>query len=320
MRVGGVMRAMIGGMGVLVCVVVGGCSGAPQREEKAKEAREEMTREQAYKQLAQMERQMQEREPKADLKASDFLWQSLQKEKLVTQKPANVQPIQPPSGTASASTNVTPGVWTPVSNGANTQPAGNTSAGQDIAKKLASNAAATNVQPTPIGSDEEFTELIRKAGFEPHANEKGYLPYFDAFPNDESAAGLPGNLRIVYVLSDDKRTLVFLGLVRPFRQEELPKADFQHPEQMDSDAALDPQLIAKLQSANPASGSSRFSGRRLPSGMLMLPVNGGEQALNMEAWIVLETYFANATPGPATVNAAVAEMMMVLRPTQGLWK
>lgn len=173
-------------------------------------------------------------------------------------------------------------------------------------------AAATPDLP-PVSSQDEFTALIQKAGFEPHAHDPGFFPFFEPLPMSAAAgedAGLPGKLRIIYILDD--KSLLFLAIVRPLRNEELPAFNPASPD-IDDDLYA-PQLIGKLQAANPANKSSRFYVRKLPAGV----VQG--TALFIQPTVVLAQRFENLSATPEVVDSAMAQAVLVLRATKDIWR
>jgi hypothetical protein len=263
-----------------------------------------MTREEAYKRLAEMEKELEaENRKPISLRSSDELFDQLQREKLMDKKPVGAVPTATSEGAEGGGSGPSNGGGEAALLALTHKPVVESPVGH----------VAPPVAPPPVGSQEEFTALIAKAGYQPHANEPGYVPYFEAFPANEDEAGLPGKLRIVYILSDDKRTLYFMGVVRQLRQGELPKMNMDNPLQQPDDESMAKDLIAKLQTANPAFKSSKFAVRSLPSGM-------EGDAVMMAPTVVLGAGFQNISATPEVVKAAVAEMVLVLKNTTALWK
>jgi hypothetical protein len=165
----------------------------------------------------------------------------------------------------------------------------------------------------PVDSQDEFTALIQKAGYEPHAHDPGFFPFFESLPMSAAAgedAGVAGKLSIFYIFID--KQLLFVAVVRPLRNEELPAFDPTAPN-IDDDLYA-PQLISKLQAANPANDSSRFYVRKLPAGV----VQG--KSLFMQPTIVLWQQYGNLNVTPKLVDAAMAQAVLVLRATKDIWR
>jgi hypothetical protein len=183
----------------------------------------------------------------------------------------------------------------------------------------AATAPATAIAPASVyvASIDELTKLIRKSGFDPHPADPGMLPYFDALPNTTSdEAGIPSKLRIFYVLIDHNKIIYFIARIRKTREGEEPSPLKILQASGDSDK-LDklfaPELIRKLQAANPAPDTTWFAVRSLPSGGM-----NGVQVV--QPTIIVEGGFYNPSPDPNVIIDAVSEMILVLHATKDIWK
>jgi hypothetical protein len=177
-------------------------------------------------------------------------------------------------------------------------------------------AAATAPASVYIASIEEFTELIRKSGFDPHPADPGMLPYFDALSGPAGSyeeVGVPGRLRMFYFLMDDNKSMYFIVPIRIPRGSEEPTFDQIMQSPRDSDRFYARDLIRKLQAANPAPHSTQFAVRGLPMGGM-----NGMQVV--QPTIVVGGGFYNPSPDPHVIMAAIAEMIMVLHATKDIWK
>lgn len=167
-----------------------------------------------------------------------------------------------------------------------------------------------------VASINEFTELIRKSGYDPHPDDPGMLPYFDALSGPSGSyeeVGIPGTLRMFYFLTDDHKSMYFIVPIRTPRGSEEPSMDQIMQSPNDSDRFYARDLIRKLQAANPAPHSTQFAVRSLPAGGL-----NGMQVV--QPTIVVGGGFYNPSPDPHVIVAAVAEMIMVLHATKDIWK
>jgi hypothetical protein len=177
-------------------------------------------------------------------------------------------------------------------------------------------AAATAPASVYVASINEFTELIRKSGYDPHPAEPGMLPYFDALSGPAGAyeeVGLPGTLRMFYFLTDGNKSMYFIVPIRATRASEEPTIDQIMQTPRDSDRFYARALIRKLQGANPAPRSTQFGVRSLPAG----GINGVQV---VQPTVVVGGGFYNPSPDPHVIVAAVAEMIMVLHATKDIWK
>jgi hypothetical protein len=181
-------------------------------------------------------------------------------------------------------------------------------------------AAPASTAPPPatvyVASIDEFTELIRKSGYDPHPADPGMLPYFDALSGPAGAyeeVGLPGTLRMFYFLTDGNKSMYFIVPIRATRASEEPTIDQIMQSPNDSDRFYAPDLIRRLQAANPAPRSTQFGVRSLPAGGM-----NGMQVV--QPTVVVGGGFYNPSPDPHVIVAAVAEMIMVLHATKDIWK
>jgi hypothetical protein len=285
---------------IIVCAVV--VTLIATWHPKPKPVQRTMTPEEANRKLEEIAKRLENHGPNS-LKASDDLYDQLQKEKLIGAKPAATVPAATAEGAANTGGEVAAPIIEGVPAAVHREP---------VSAPEPEPAPVVQAAP-PVGSREQFTALIAKAGFRPQTNVPGYLPYFEAYASNEDEAGIPGKLRIVYVLTDDKRTLYFLAIVRQLRQGELPSLNMDDPFHQADDDSMAKDVIAKLQGANPAFKSSKFGVRTLPSGM------EGDAVL-MVPTVVLGAGFQNLSANPEVVKAAVAELTLVLRGTVGVWK
>lgn len=180
-------------------------------------------------------------------------------------------------------------------------------------------AAAGTPAPVYVASIDELTALIRKTGYDPHPDDPGMLPYFDALPGPAGSydeVGIPGKLRMFYALTDNNRTIYFVVPIRATRAAEEPDLTgsqfMQASRSGDADNLYAPDLIRKLQAANPLPNSTQFAVRSLPIG-------GRNGVQVVQPTIVVGGGFYNPNPDPNVITAAVAEMIMVLHSTKDIW-
>lgn len=176
----------------------------------------------------------------------------------------------------------------------------------------AASAVANSAAPAPaksegttLASNDEFTALIRQSGYQPHPHDPGLLPYFDTDP------GIPAkNIRIFYLLSGDNQTLILAAKVRNLRNDELPDLDVAN---MDKKPVYVPELIKKLQAANPLANGTTFIAVALPDGMQ------GQFVMNTPM-ILVQTGFSNDHVDKKIVEAAVNFLAVAMDQTREIWQ
>jgi hypothetical protein len=193
-----------------------------------------------------------------------------------------------------------------------TQPKSNLAADDALYNKIQSDkSAAPAVERPPIASQEDFAALIKQTRFVPHAGDEGHLPYFDAMPAEGATRlGFPEGLKVAFIwLPESKDVLLFVAIIRPLRRDE----EGSMAQRMAENPVFAPELIAKLQKANPTPETSAFAVNLIPSGM------AGE-LVRRRPMLNLKVGLPNINPSPKTVDAAVIEISTVLQATQNIWR
>jgi hypothetical protein len=193
-----------------------------------------------------------------------------------------------------------------------TQPKANLAADDALYNKIQSDkSAAPTIARPPIASQEDFAALIKQTRFVPHPGDEGHLPYFDAMPSEAATRfGFPEGLKVVFIwLPENKDTLVFVAVIRPLRRDEEGSIE----QRMSQNPVFAPELVAKLQKANPAAETSAFAVNLIPAGM-----EGG--LLKRRPMLNLKVALPNINPSPKVVDAAVIEIVTILQATQNIWR
>jgi hypothetical protein len=193
-----------------------------------------------------------------------------------------------------------------------TQPKANLAADDALYNKIQSDKSAAPAIARPaIASQEDFAALIKQTRFVPHPGDESHLPYFDAMPPEAATRfGFPEGLKVVFIwLPENKDTLVFMAVIRALRSDEEGSIE----QRMSPNPVFAPELIAKLQKANPAAETSAFAVNLIPSGMA-----GG--LVKRRPMLNLKVALPNVNPSPKVVDAAVIEIDTILQATQNTWR
>jgi hypothetical protein len=161
----------------------------------------------------------------------------------------------------------------------------------------------------PVASLQELSAVIQKAGYTPHSNDAGGVPYF-MVTSDPAVAklGFPDGLKIIYLLSEDKKSFTFAAVVRELRESEGNDVS-----QATSNAPLAPTLVSTLQGVNPMAKTSSFVATE------MSVMNNGKVSIVMP-FLLFSTTRRNENMDPGTVISVVGDIVRVLGTTQGIWK
>jgi hypothetical protein len=161
----------------------------------------------------------------------------------------------------------------------------------------------------PIASVEELSALIQKAGYTPHSNDASKMRYFVVTSNPSvTKLGFPGGMKILYFLSDDKKSFTFFAVIRELRQSEGNDVS-----QATTNAPLAPALISKLKTADPMPQKAIFMATNLPV------MASGETVVAMP-YLLLAMSAENRNMDPGTVQAEINNIVAVLGTTQLIWK
>jgi hypothetical protein len=160
----------------------------------------------------------------------------------------------------------------------------------------------------PVASLEELSALIQKAGYTPRFD-SGKLPYFMVTSNPSATKlGFPGGIKILYFLSDDKKSFTFFAYVRELRESEGNDVS-----QATTNAPLAPELLAKLKTVNPMPQTAIFMAANMPV------MANGNTVVAMP-YLILAMSAENQSMGPGTVQMEINNIASVLGTTQGIWK
>jgi hypothetical protein len=160
----------------------------------------------------------------------------------------------------------------------------------------------------PVASLEELSALVQKAGYTPRFD-SGKLPYFMVTLNPSlTKLGFPHGMKILYFLSDDKKSFTFFAYVRELRESEGNDVS-----QAMTNAPLAPALLAKLKAADPMPQKAIFMATNMP-------VLASGNAVVAMPYLILAMSAVNQNMNPGAVQLEINNIVSVLGTTQTIWK